>query len=47
MGLTARQSELGLADLDLIGSRLGDDRIVELGRAADLLRPNFKVAETS
>jgi hypothetical protein len=47
VGLTARQSELGFADLDLVASRLGTDRIMELGRAAGLLQPHFKVAKTS
>jgi hypothetical protein len=47
VGLTARQSELGLADLGLIAPRLGEDRIMELGRAAGALQPNFEAAKTS
>ena len=47
VGLTARQSELGLTNPGLMAPRLGEDRIMELGRAAVLLQSNFKVAKTS
>ena len=47
MGLTARQSELALADLDFAALRLGEDKIMEVGCAESLLQPNFEVAKTS
>jgi len=44
--LTARQSELGLADLGFAALRLGEDEIMEVGCAAGLLQPNLEAAKT-
>lgn len=46
MVLTARQSELGLADLGFAALRLGEDEIMEVGCATGLLQPNFEAATT-
>lgn len=45
--LPARQSGPGLADLGLVALRLGEDKIMEFGRAVGLLQPNSEAAKTS
>lgn len=46
MGVTARQSDLGLVDLGFAALRLGEDGIMEVGCGAGLLQQNFEAVRT-